>query len=73
MESTCFGLFRAVLDSLGQFWTVKDGLNLVLDTVLLKPSFGPPKSNPVLATSTYERGFKVHCSLPGLRLTEIVK
>ena len=50
MELTCFGQFRAVLDSLGQFWTVKDGLNLVLDTVRLKPSFGRPKPNPGLAT-----------------------
>ena len=35
-----------VLDSFGQFWTVKDGLNLVLDTVRPKPSFGRPKPNP---------------------------
>ena len=42
MEPTCFGQFRAVLDSLGQFWTVKDGLNLILDTV----GFGRPKPNP---------------------------
>ena len=48
MELTCFGQFRAVLDSLGQFWTVKDGLNLVLDTVRPKPSFGRPKPNPAL-------------------------
>ena len=48
MEPTCFGQFRAVLDSLGQFWTVKDGLNLVLDTVRPKPSFGRPKPNPEL-------------------------
>mgnify|MGYP001804264239 CR=1 FL=1 len=48
MEPTCFGQFRAVLDSLGQFWTVKDGLNLVLDTVHPKPSFGRPKPNPEL-------------------------
>ena len=47
MESTCFGQFRAVLDGLGQFWTVKDGLNLVLDTVRPKPSFGRPKPDPV--------------------------
>ena len=46
MELTCFGQFRAVLDSLGQFWTVKDGLNLVLDTVRPKPRFGRPKPNP---------------------------
>ena len=39
-------LNRPVLDSLGQFWTVKDGLNLVLDTVRPKPSFGRPKPNP---------------------------
>ena len=51
MELTCFGQFRAVLDSLGQFWTVKDGLNLVLDTVRLKPSFGRPKPNPVYICS----------------------
>ena len=39
---------RPVLDSLvGQFWTVKDGLNLVFDTVRPKPSFGRPKPNPV--------------------------
>ena len=46
MEPTCFGQFRAVLVSIGQFWTVKDGLNLVLDTVRPKPSFGRPKPNP---------------------------
>ena len=46
MELTCFGQFRAVLDGLGQFWTVKDGLNPVLDTVRPKPSFGRPKPNP---------------------------
>ena len=39
-------LFWTVLDSLSQFWTVKDGLNLVLDTVRPKPSFGRPKPNP---------------------------
>ena len=38
MELTCFGQFKAVLDSLGQFWTVKDGNNLVLDTVRPKPN-----------------------------------
>ena len=27
-----------VLDSLGQFWPVKDGLNLVLNTVRPKPN-----------------------------------
>ena len=48
MELACFGQFRAVLDNLGQFWTVKDGLNPVLDTALPKPSFGSPKPNPVL-------------------------
>ena len=42
MELTCFGQFRAVPDSLGQFWTVKDDL-----TVRPKPSFGRPKPNPV--------------------------
>ena len=54
MESTCFGQFRAVLDSLGQFRTVKDGLNLVLDTVRPKPGFGRPKPNPAGKPSATE-------------------
>ena len=44
---------RPVLDSLGQFWTVKDGLNLVLDTVRPKPSFGRPKPNPARRISYF--------------------
>ena len=39
--------YWTVLDSLWQFWTVKDGLNLVWDTVCPKASFGRPKPNPV--------------------------
>ena len=62
MELTRFGQFRALLDSLGHFWTVKDGLNLVLDTVRPEPSFGRPKPNPAMNTIITVKSVTTMCS-----------